>query len=131
MTTDVFALREDDTLKDLDEVLTWKKFRHVPVIDEESHLLGLITHRDFLTLAISKLARIRKDEISDLYGTIRIGDVMGRKVTSVSPATTLAEAAEIMLKHKFGCLPVVEGTRLVGIITESDFVKAYMKFGLR
>jgi CBS domain-containing membrane protein len=131
MTAQVFAMRQDDTLKDLDQVLTWKKFRHVPVTDDDSRLIGLLTHRDFLTLAISKLAKIRKEEINDLYSLIRIGDVMGKKVTSINPDALASEAAELMLKHKYGCLPVVQNEKLVGIITESDFAKAYLNFGPR
>ncbi|MCM2323262.1 MAG: CBS domain-containing protein [Oligoflexia bacterium] len=127
MTSDVFCLHADDTLKDLDEVLTWKKFRHVPVIDDERRLVGLVTHRDFLTLAISKLAKVRKEETFGLYSGVRIGDVMGKKVTTIGPDAKLSEAAEVMLKYRFGCLPVVQDSRLVGIITESDFVRALLK----
>jgi CBS domain-containing protein len=56
---------------------------------------------------------------------------MGKKVTTTSPNTLLTEAAEIMFRNKFGCLPVTEDGKLVGILTEADFVKSFMEWNVR
>lgn len=128
MTPDPFTLYVEDNLKVLEELMQWRNIRHVPVIDQDGDLAGLVTHRDFLALAVSELAEIRKSEVDRLYKGIQVGKIMRSKVTSVSPETSLKVAAEIMVKHKFGCLPVVEGQKLVGIITEADFVKIFFEW---
>lgn len=125
MTPDPFTLLVDDNLKVLEELMEWRNIRHVPVVDQNGLLVGLVTHRDFLRLAISQLAEVKKSEVDKLYSEISIGRIMGKKVVSVSPETSLQEAAEIMTKNKYGCLPVTTGDQLVGIITEADFVKAF------
>jgi len=125
MTREPLSLVETDSVKALLELMSWRSIRHVPVCDVQGTLVGLVTQRDFLTIAVSKLAHISQQELDDLYGHMRIGDIMGRKITTVGPNALLSEAADIMFKNKFGCLPVVSEGKLVGIITESDFVKAF------
>ena len=128
MSTDVFTLSKDDTLKSLHEVFDHKKIRHVPIVDDNRQVVGLVSQRDFLDHAMSKLIRIRKDDVDTMYSQIRISEVMAKKVMTVSPGTPLSVAGASMLEHKYGCLPVIENDRLVGIITESDFVKAFVSY---
>lgn len=125
MTAGVITLTPEDSLRALRDLLAAKTLRHVPITDGNGILLGLVTQRDFLTVAVSKLADIERSELDEIYGRILIRDVMGKKVTTVSPDMPLGEAASIMFQNKYGCLPVVESGRLSGILTEADFVKAF------
>lgn len=125
MSTELITMSPDDSLKDLAKLFDWKAIRHVPIADESGRLVGLVTQRDYLTVAISKFAQLNKAAVEAVYSQIKIRDFMGRKVTAISPETPLREAAQIMLEHKYGCLPVVSDDKLVGIITEADFTRAF------
>lgn len=133
MTPDPITLTDQDTLREARDLFAWKGIRHLPITDEQGAFIGLFTHRDFLTVAISKLAHVTAKEENDLYAGIRLHEVMGRKITSIAPEAPLGEAARLMFENKYGCLPVVDSSngRLVGIITEADFVRAFVEFEAR
>jgi acetoin utilization protein AcuB len=100
------------------------RIRHLPVIDPDLRLIGLITHRDLVGHAPSDLEEPREeDRIAALAG-VHVGDIMETHLSTSSPEERLIDAGRRMLQGKIGCLPVVGGGgRLVGIITESDFVR--------
>jgi len=123
MTDKVFTLQRIDTLRDVRSLMDLGRIRHIPVVDEQGRFLGLVTHRDLLSFTVSKLANIEDVVQSELESSIMVGDIMRTDVATVSPDTTLKEAATILYKNKYGCLPVLEGEKLVGIITESDFLR--------
>jgi CBS domain-containing membrane protein len=128
MTEKVVTLFANENLKVLDMAMEWMNIRHIPVVDSEHRLQGLVTHRDLLKVSVSALAGLKKGEVDDINEKIIISDIMQEEVRSISPDATLGDAAEILATHKFGCLPVVENEKLVGIITEADFVKAFVKW---
>lgn len=111
MTTQLRSLRETDSLSDAMATMQELFIRHMPVVDDAGQLAGLVTHRDLLAL------EHKKD------GGTPLRDVMRTDVITVAPDTALRTAAETMIFHKFGCLPVVDNGLLVGIITETDFLK--------
>ncbi len=121
MSTDVITLAEDDTLADARTCMERGRVRHLPVV-REGKLVGLVTHRDLLAASFSVFAEVSEREEHRLFARIPVRELMHDAVT-VSPPTSVREAARILLDNKFGCLPVVEddGT-LVGIITEADFL---------
>ena len=85
--------------------------------------MGLITHRDIMSAQFSKLATLDSDSRRVMQAGMKIADVMSEDVWTVMPDVPLAKAAQMLADHKFGCLPVVDDTyRLVGILTEADFV---------
>jgi CBS domain-containing membrane protein len=131
MSSDVFTLMHDDNVRVLEALMEWRGIRHVPIIDAEENVVGIITQRDFLKLAISNLSGIDHEEASNLYEAIPVNEVMTRNVLSVEPDTPLSVAAQLMFQRKFGCLPVLLGNKLVGIITEADFVKAFYSWDIR
>jgi CBS domain-containing protein len=113
MTRDVITLRPVDNLRRVDALLRRGRVRHLPVVDG-GRLVGLVTHRDLLAAA----ARGREEP------AVWAMDAMTRDPTTVRPDSSLREALELMLRNKFGCLPVVDaGGALVGILTESDLVR--------
>lgn len=130
MSKDLFTLFEDDTIRVLDEIMRWRAIRHIPVVNQKNELVGLVTHRDLLRLSFSALSEVDKGEQDTINEKILVGDVMQENVFSIPPQIELKEAATLMLKNKFGCLPVVdqETRKLVGIITEADFVKFFVNF---
>ncbi len=123
MSSPVFSLYKVDTLLDVRKLMDFAKIRHIPVIDTNGNFEGLITHRDILAYTISTLAGIHAKEQEEIDKTIMIEEIMRSDVYCVEADMPLKAAAKILLKHKYGCLPVLEGKQLVGIITEADFLR--------
>ena len=127
MSTDLFTINREDNFQVVRALMDWQRIRHVPVVNDDGTLCGLITDRDLLKHMISDLADLDPKEINRVYREIRAADIMEQDVVTVSPNCTTAEAARLMFENKFGCLPVVKGGgKLVGIITEADFVKVFL-----
>lgn len=122
MCGDLITLQENETLDLADEVMRLARIRHLPVTDTEGHLTGLVTHRDLLRAQVSALAGLGSEETRKIERTIAVARIMNRGITTVSPGTPALDVARLMRDNKFGCLPVVDGGKLVGIITEADFV---------
>ena len=127
MTKDLFTLGQDDNLKTLEDVMKWRAIRHIPVVDEENHVVGLVTHRDLLKYSISGFANVAEEEKEALNKSISVSSIMKTNIQTISPELSLQEAAKMMLKYKFGCLPITENDKLVGIITEADFMKFFVE----
>lgn len=123
MTREVFTLRETDTLKTARSMMSLARIRHIPIVNERMEFQGLVTHRDILTATISRFADIDRQTQDEIDAGIPIVEIMRTDVTSVSPDLPLRDAADILLAHKYGCLPVVEDSIMVGILTEADFLK--------
>jgi len=115
MTTDLFTVRPDDLVDLAASVMNWRHIRHVPVEDDEGRLVGLISHRDLLRLLAQGGLRSQERAIT-------VKEIMKRDLLTVTPATTMLEALEVMRRSKIGCLPVIENGRLAGIITAYDFL---------
>jgi acetoin utilization protein AcuB len=99
------------------------RIRHL-VVTEDSRVVGIVTDRDIRLNLPSPATSLSVWEINFLLARLTVREVMTGSVVVVDPDRPAAEAARIMLDHKIGALPVVDGGRLVGIVTESDFVRA-------
>ena len=119
MTANPKTLTEQDTLADVQAVMARYSCRHVPIVEDDSHLVGLVSQRDVLRVTGSSLIEDADQQIAD---DVTIGEFMTRDVFTVSPATSLRKAAIYIRSQRYGCLPVVENRELVGLITDSDFV---------
>ena len=120
MTTHPHTLLRSNSLEDAKALMNEHCIRHIPIVDPDKTLVGLITQRDLLAAQESCLEKPTFEEISSL--DIPLNTIMHENIMSISPSGGLKEAALFMQKHKVGCLPVVKGGKLVGIITDSDFV---------
>ncbi len=100
-----------------------ERIRHLVVLDD-ARVVGIVTDRDVRLNLPSPATSLSVWEINYLLPGVTVGGVMTTSVIVVDPDRPIAEAARIMMDHKIGALPVVEEGRLVGIITESDFVRA-------
>ena len=116
MTPEPITLRETDSIEDARKIMTEKHIRHIPVTDNDNHLLGLVTQRDIL--AATGPVNVSHEGNSDA----RLSDIMVRDVSSIYKTDSLRRAAIYLQSHKYGCLPVISDDRLVGIITDSDFI---------
>jgi CBS domain-containing membrane protein len=123
MTTQLFTLLESDSLYTAKQIMEMARVRHVPIVDAKDTFIGLITHRDMLSVAVSKLSDIDASTQDELDAGIPLREIMRDDVHTVSSKDLLRDAAQILLEHKYGCLPVVDDGKLVGIITEADFLR--------
>ena len=123
MTPNVVTVRPDDTVVRAYELMLDNRFRHLVVVDRDGDLVGLLTHRDLLRYALIERTDLPLSLQRGILSRMRVEDVMTSEVETAEPGQWLHEAALIMFENKYGCLPVVEGSRLVGILTESDFVR--------
>jgi CBS domain-containing protein/gamma-glutamylcysteine synthetase len=112
MSTDLFTVHPEDLIDLAASVMDWEHLRHVPVEDHEGHLVGLVTHRQLL----------RQVSQGQAGRPVAVREIMKPDPVTVSPDTTTIEALDLMRASKLGCLPVVQDGKLVGLVTESDFI---------
>jgi CBS domain-containing membrane protein len=122
MTRAVRTVAPNDSLASAKAAMDSGGFRHLVVVDEDGDIEGVLSHRDLffgpLAWSIGQgLAAYEK-----LLNTSRVKDVMHADVATIDASAALQEAAALMRERKIGCLPVVDGERLVGLVTEGDFV---------
>ena len=122
MTPDVTTLQRNDKLTLADDIMRLGRIRHLPVLDEDGQLAGILTQRDLFRGALAKALGYGERAQRQLMDTLVVKEVMTAEVLTTTPDTPLAEAAKVLVERKIGCLPVVDGGRLIGIITEADFV---------
>ena len=116
METDLFTVQRNDLIDLVADMMEWRKIRYMPVEDQRGHLVGLITSR--------KLLRHFKDQCnSGRASNMQVHEIMVENPVTVSPDTSIRDALRSMRIHKIGCLPVVKGGELIGIITEMDFLR--------
>lgn len=130
MTPDVITASPDTTLAQALSVTREHRIRHLPVL-EDGRVVGVVTDRD-LRLALPPAWAAQHEELLGALHDRRVGDVMIRNIIHVLPETPLEDAATLLYTHRIGCLPVIDGERLVGILTETDVLRAFTElFGAR
>ena len=122
MTAEATTLQRNDKLTLADDIMRLGRIRHLPMLDENGQLAGIVTQRDLFRGALAKALGYGERAQRQLMDTLLVKEVMTSEVITATPDTPLAEAAQVLVERKIGCLPVVEAGRLVGIITEADFV---------
>lgn len=127
MTRDVFTLQEFDNLQSARAVMGLARIRHIPVVNDRGEFAGLLTHRDLLNATLSRFAEVDEATRREINTGIPLAEVMRKDVHTVSPETPVQEAAKLLYHHKYGCLPVVKNKKVVGIVTEADFLTLTIK----
>lgn len=125
MTRDVATLELNDKLKIADDVMKLGRIRHLPVLDEKREVVGIVSQRDLFRGALARCIGYGEYAHQKLLNQLMVKEVMSKNVAIVNPYAPLQQAARLMLERKIGCVVVAEEGRLVGILTESDFVKMY------
>ena len=111
-----------------------KGIRHLPVVDKNHHLVGLVTDQDIREAAPSDATSLSVHELHYLLGKLKVSAFMTpkAKLISITPDTIIEKAVQLMHDHKIGCLPILDGEKLLGIITETDILDLFVDlFGVK
>jgi len=119
MTTDLITVTPEASLADVRALMQEHRIHHIPVVGEKNTLVGLVTLTNVLAATDSIL---RNTETRIHASEVCIKDIMVTEVATVDEHASLRQAALFLEKHRIGCLPVVTGDTLRGIITDTDFV---------
>lgn len=123
MTSRLFVVRPADPITTLQDLMGDKNIRHVPVVDDDGALVGLVSERDLVRRSVDADGDLPLSVRQDLLTAAKVQDIMTWQVDTIDADDNAATAAAMILDNKYGCLPVVEQGALVGILTESDFVR--------
>lgn len=123
MSKEMLTLGRNDTLSIADDLMKQKRVRHLPVLDDYGDLCGIVTQRDLFRGAVLRSLGYGSRAEEMMLASLAVKDAMTEDPITVGPDTLLADAARLLLEHSIGCLPVLDGGRLVGILTEGDFVR--------
>jgi CBS domain-containing protein len=119
MKSDLFTVQPDDPAEILPNLMVWERIGHIPVEDHQHQLLGLVTYREVLQL-LAGPRDIRKTSVEEVM-------IPASELQTVEPHTPTREAIRLLQRYKAGCLPVVQEGRLVGIVTDEEFVDIAQK----
>lgn len=125
MTPEVITVSPDTTIAEALRLTREHRIRHLPVMNA-GVLAGLVTDRD-LRLAMPPIWAAEHDELKQALQTRVVGEVMTARVITAPPELPVEEAARLMYENRIGCLPVLDGTVLVGILTETDLLRALVE----
>lgn len=125
MTAKPFTTTPSSSVLDAQDTMRQRGVRHLPVV-EGSRVVGVISENDIDAALPSKATTLSAQEATYLVSKLAVAKVMSRPVLTVSPDALLEEAAVLMRDRKIEMLPVVQGERLVGIITESDILDSFI-----
>ena len=125
MTKEPLVVTPRTSVEDAIRTMREHRVRHLPVVKDGSTLVGIVTQTDLLQASPSPATSLSVWEINFLLAKMQVRDAMTTRVIVVEEECPLEEAALVMAEHKIGCLPVVHGQRLVGIITETDLFNLF------
>ncbi|MDF1808975.1 MAG: CBS domain-containing protein [Phycisphaerales bacterium] len=115
MRTDLFTVQADELIDLAASIMDWEKVRHIPVEDEKHNLVGLLSYRAILRMVANPKLRTQD--------SIAVSDIMEKDPITATPETSTLEAIELMKSHGTSCLPVISDGKLVGLVTEHDYMK--------
>lgn len=123
MKTKVMTLSATDSIMDAMNLMETKKFRHIPIVDQDQHLVGIVTLSDVWKASPSTFRANENQE--DLQRPLE--SIMKRNVITGHPLDFVEEVAAVFYEHKIGCLPITNDGKLVGIITETDLLRTMVE----
>jgi CBS domain-containing protein len=122
MTTALWVIEQNEKLTAADEMMRERGVRHILAVDEDGALQGVLSQRDIFHGGLLKALGYGTRAKQQALDSLRVKDAMSAEPFTTTPATLLGAAACVMAERKIGCLPVLDGDRLVGILTEGDMV---------
>ena len=128
MSKKLFTVGPEDMLDKVFFLFNFEAIRHLPVV-EKGKVVGVISDRDMKKIMGAR-KKIVTDKVDGTQFTVRarrVATIMNRGITTIGPDEQAADAAAIMAKKKIGCLPVVKKDKLIGMITSTDILRAYVK----
>ena len=127
MTPNPVTVTTDTSLKDALELLRSRSFRHLPVVDENGKLAGITSEKSLIYASPTPTTTLSVFEVDYILSRTKMEQVMHSPVITVGPNFPIEEAARIMVDRRIGCLPVVEGTKLIGIISDTDIFRVLVE----
>lgn len=128
MTKDVVCGTPEMSMMKASKIMKERGVGRLPVVNEAGVLVGLVSDRDIKEASPSKATTLDMHELYYLLSEIKLKDIMTKKVVTIKQGETVDRAAQLMLEHNFGGMPVVdEGNKVVGMVTDSDIFKALVR----
>jgi acetoin utilization protein AcuB len=126
MHTDLVTATPDTSLARATEILADKLIDHLLIIEKDGTLAGILSDRDLKLNCASPATTLSAHELNYLLEKVTIGSIMVKEIVTIPPDTTVERAADIMLESRISALPVMEGEKLVGIITTTDVTRVLL-----
>ena len=124
MTKAVFAVRENESLAEVADLMVEHNCRHVPVINSDREVVGIVSERDLLRVNTSlDLGKLATMDRAGFLSDHPVLEVMSVDPETVDTEASVSEACRILLEYKFDCVPVIEGSVLAGILTTTDILR--------
>jgi acetoin utilization protein AcuB len=124
MTQPVTTIGADAPVRQAAELMKTRQIRHLPVVENDGRLIGIVTDRDLRQMIFDPMIHERLGDVVEALGGLTVRDIMTWAVITVRPDSGIRQAARLMREQKVGALPVVEAGRVVGMLTERDLLRA-------
>ncbi|HJV55068.1 MAG TPA: CBS domain-containing protein [Methylomirabilota bacterium] len=124
MTGPLVTIGHDATVADAWSIIRSRQVRHLPVLDSDRRLIGMVTDHDLRLVILERCLREEPGRLAEILGRLRVNEIMTWAVITVRPDADIRDAARIMHDHKLGALAVVADGRVVGILTATDVIQA-------
>ena len=122
MSRNVVTIDPNDALLRVHDLMTAHQIRHLPVL-EDNDLVGIVTHQDLFKACMLSILGVGENYQRAFSHTPQVKDIMSPLMITISPETPVMEAADIIIQQEIGCLPVVVGSRMIGIVTKTDLLR--------
>jgi acetoin utilization protein AcuB len=122
MSTNIEVVDRNDNLRTVEERMATKQLRHLPVL-EQGEIVGLVTQRDLFKAAQSSAMGYGAKAQQAYLQSVRVKEIMTYPVVTITPDTSIAAAADLMITKGIGCLPVVDDQKLIGVVTKTDLLR--------
>lgn len=123
MSREVHTVKRNDKLAIADALMKQERVRHLPVLDEDGEVCAVVSQRDLFRGALLRALGYGSRAEDLMLKQMAVKEAMSTEIQTTAPDTPVADAARLMIQRKIGCLPVIENGKLVGIVTETDFVR--------
>ncbi|MEL0639944.1 CBS domain-containing protein [Pseudoalteromonas aliena] len=124
MTTNLFTVSTSSTLHDAHNLMKEKSIRHIPVVDENNLLVGILTQKIMIAKVMGIVTTFGENSLQRRERKIKVEDIMTTDFIRLAPNQSLQEVVTFFVENRHGCMPVVdENNKLLGLLTSSDFVK--------
>ena len=123
MSREVHTVKRNDELGIADTLMKQERVRHLPVLDGDGEVCAVVSQRDLFRGALLRALGFGSRAEELMLKQVAVKEAMSSEIQTTAPDTPVADAARLMIERKIGCLPVIENGKLVGIVTETDFVR--------
>lgn len=123
MVTNLTTVTEHSSLAEAKTLMHNKNIRNLPVVNQEGECIGMLTQREYLRYAFYLVSQFGTQQLAKKEEQTPVSKVMNKDILTIDPSVSLETAAEFFIENKYGCLPIVKDSQLLGILTPVDFVK--------